>query len=177
MYIYSDRVDFTEVAQGILPEGYAHASGNGQYTVDKRQFYYAVRDQFLEKTGREITADYFSQTLLVKYMNQNPEETSHWKITASPRGTLSIANTGYDLASPAGLPPSKSICKKPARCAIHLTTLRTSGSMLNGRPLLKVKDTKVFSTSKKKASSPSFGKRTLRTASTWRSLAAKGNRW
>src|SRR5271167_1268551 len=66
-YIYSDRVDFTDVAQEILPEGYAHASGNGKYTVDKRQFYYAVRDQFLEKTGREIKADYFSQNLLVKY--------------------------------------------------------------------------------------------------------------
>src|SRR5215211_6555508 len=69
-YVYSDRVNFTEVAHEILPGGYAHASGNGKYTVDKRQFYYAVRDQFFEATGREITADYFSQTLLVKYMNQ-----------------------------------------------------------------------------------------------------------
>jgi hypothetical protein len=32
------------VADEILPGGYAHASGNGRYTVDKRQFYYAVRD-------------------------------------------------------------------------------------------------------------------------------------
>ena len=102
MYLYSDRVDFTEVAKEILPKGYAHASGTGRYTVDKRQFYYAVRDQFQEKTGREITADYFSQTLLVKYMNQHPEETVGWKITASPRGTLSIPNTGYDLRIPCG---------------------------------------------------------------------------
>ena len=65
-YIYSDRVDLTDVAAGILPVGYAFASGNGRYTVDKRQFYYAVRDQFREQTGREITADYFSQNLLVK---------------------------------------------------------------------------------------------------------------
>jgi hypothetical protein len=101
-YIYSDRVDFTEVADAILPRGYAHASGNGRYTVDKRQFYYAVRDEFLEMTGREITADYFSQNLLVKYMNQHPDVTADWKITASPRGTLTIPNTGYDLRIPCG---------------------------------------------------------------------------
>jgi hypothetical protein len=101
-YVYSDRVDFTDVAMTILPDGYAHASGNGKYTVDKRQFYYSVRDQFLAHTGREITADYFSQTLLVKYMNQNPKETAGWKITASPRGTLSIPNTGHDLRIPCG---------------------------------------------------------------------------
>jgi hypothetical protein len=101
-YVYSDRVNFTAVAHGILPRGYAHASGNGKYTVDKRQFYYAVRDDFLEATGREITANYFSQTILVKYMNQNPDETSHWKITASPRGTLTIPNTGDDTRIPCG---------------------------------------------------------------------------
>src|SRR5262249_7084079 len=40
--------------------------------------------------------------LLVKYMNQRPEETRNWKITASPRGTLTIPNTGYDLRIPCG---------------------------------------------------------------------------
>jgi hypothetical protein len=101
-YIYSDRVNFTEVCAEILPGGYAHASGDGKYTVDKRQFYYAVRDQFREVTGREITADYFSQTLLVQYMNQHPGETADWKITASPRGTLTIPNTGVDTRIPVG---------------------------------------------------------------------------
>src|SRR5262245_64921846 len=75
-HVYSGRVNFSDVAHMILPGGYAHASGNGRYTVDKRQFFYAVRDQFLAETGREITADYFSQNLLVKYMNQHPEETA-----------------------------------------------------------------------------------------------------
>src|SRR4051812_47578367 len=99
-YVYSDRVNFTEVAHEILPRGYAHASGDGKYTVDKRQFYYAVRDEFLETTGRQITADYFSQNLLVKYMNQNLRETASWKVTASPRGTLTIPNTGEDTRIP-----------------------------------------------------------------------------
>jgi hypothetical protein len=102
IYVYSDRVNFTEVAHDILAKGYAHASGKGRYTVDKRQFYYAVRDDFLKATGREITADYFSQTLLVKYMNQNPEQTAGWKITASPRGTLTIPNGEQKLRIPCG---------------------------------------------------------------------------
>jgi hypothetical protein len=101
-YVYSDRVDFTEVAHEILPGGYAHASGGGRYTVDKRQFYYAVRDDFLKATGREITGQYFSQNILVKYMNQHPAETAAWKITASPRGTIMIPNAGYDLRIPCG---------------------------------------------------------------------------
>jgi hypothetical protein len=101
-YVYSDRVNFTDVAAKILPRGYAHASGDGKYTVDKRQFYYAVRDEFLKETGREISADYFSQNVLVKYMNQHPEETARWKITASPRGTLSIPNAGFDCRIPCG---------------------------------------------------------------------------
>ena len=40
-HVYSDRVYFSQVAAEILPKGYAHASGNGQYTVDKRQLFYA----------------------------------------------------------------------------------------------------------------------------------------
>jgi hypothetical protein len=101
VHIYSDRVNFSAIASQILPGGYAHASG-GRYTVDKRQFYYACREAFRERTGREITADYFSQTLLVKYMNQHPEQTKDWKITASPRGTLTIPNAGHDLRVPCG---------------------------------------------------------------------------
>ena len=34
-YIYSDRVNFSDVGPEILPSGYAHASGDGRYTLDK----------------------------------------------------------------------------------------------------------------------------------------------
>jgi hypothetical protein len=117
-YIYSDRVNFTDVAGPILHAGYAHASGDGKYTVDKRQFYYAVRDQFLEKTGREIRAGYFSQNLLVKYMNQHPERTAPWKITASPRGTLTIPNAGpnRDVRIPCGTTAIAEYLKAAAKC-------------------------------------------------------------
>ena len=61
VYYYSDRVNFTDIAEKILPTAYLHASGNGKYTLSQRQFYYAARDAFNEATGREIDYSYFSQ--------------------------------------------------------------------------------------------------------------------
>jgi hypothetical protein len=104
-YVYSNRVNFTEVADGILPGAYDHASGDGKYTVDRRQLFYAAREEFRERTGREITAKYFSSNILVKYMNRHPNETAHWKVTASSRGTLMIPNAGYKVQIPCGTIP------------------------------------------------------------------------
>ncbi|MCC7337881.1 MAG: hypothetical protein IT422_22565 [Pirellulaceae bacterium] len=101
-YIYSDRINFTEIADEIIPAGYDHASGGGQYTVSMRQMYYACREAFKEKADREIEAAYFSQTLLRQYLNRNPEATATWKITADPRGTLTIPNTAHEVRVPCG---------------------------------------------------------------------------
>ncbi|MBL8815965.1 MAG: hypothetical protein JNL58_08030 [Planctomyces sp.] len=100
--IYSDRVDFTEVADSIIQAGYVHASGGGLHTVSMRQMYYACREPFREKTGREIESAYFSQTLLRQFLNRNPELTRNWKITADPRGTLTIPNAAYEVRIPCG---------------------------------------------------------------------------
>ena len=101
-YIYSDRVNFTDVAHRILPDAYEHASGNRRYTVSKRQMYYASREHFFRETGRRITAAYFSSTILVQYMNRHLSETASWKITADPRGKLTIANTAHNVSIPCG---------------------------------------------------------------------------
>jgi hypothetical protein len=100
-YVYSDRVYFTDVAASILPAGYDHASGGGQYTVSKRQLFYAVREPFRERTGRALTYGYFADTLLVQYRNRHPE-TASWKITADPRGTLTIPNADHEVRVPCG---------------------------------------------------------------------------
>ncbi len=100
-YVYSSRVNFTDITRIILPGAYLHASGDGQFTLGKRQLYYACRESFKERTGRELDYDYFSQTLLVQYMNRHPE-TADWKITADPRGTLTIPNAAYDVKIPCG---------------------------------------------------------------------------
>jgi hypothetical protein len=104
MYVYSDRVNFTDVADRILPQAYAHASGDGRYTVAKRQLYYASREEFRKRTGRKIESEYFGGTLLVQYMNRTPA-TASWKITADPRGTLTIPNAGHEVRVPCGTLP------------------------------------------------------------------------
>jgi hypothetical protein len=74
MYVYSDRTSHTWVCDRILPGAYAHASGDGKYSVSKRQFYYACRDQFKNETAEELLYEYFANTLLVWYMNRNPKK-------------------------------------------------------------------------------------------------------
>jgi len=100
-YMYSDRVYFTDVARQILPRAYRDASGSGQYPASKRQVYYAAREEFLKATGREITQQR-CDTLLLQYMNTHRGETSSWRVTADPRGTLLIPNTFRETRIPCG---------------------------------------------------------------------------
>ena len=100
-YVYSGRVNFTDVAHSILPAAYAHASGDGRYTVSTRTFLYACREQCRERTGRYLNYDYFAGNLLVKYLNGHPEADA-WKVTADPRGTFSIPHAGYEVRIPCG---------------------------------------------------------------------------
>jgi len=98
-YYYPERVYSTEVAEDILPDAYEHASGNGQYTVSKRQLYYASREKFLELTGHPISYKNFAQTVLVQYMNRHKPD---WKITADPRGNFEIPNAEHEIRIPVG---------------------------------------------------------------------------
>jgi hypothetical protein len=102
MYVYSDRTAHTWVCGRILPGAYAHASGDEKYSVSKRQFYYACRDQFKNETAEELLYEYFANTLLVWYMNRNPKKTARWRITADPRGNLIIPNASYEIRVPVG---------------------------------------------------------------------------
>lgn len=95
------RVSFTDVMGEILPAAYQHASGGGKHPVSKRQLYYASRQKFLELTGKPIDATYFSNKLLVQYMNRHPE-TESWDMTADARGTLTIPNASHDIRIPCG---------------------------------------------------------------------------
>jgi len=100
-YVYSDRVNFTDVAARIFPEAYRLASGDGSLPASKRQIYYAAREAFLRATGREIEQPRCNM-LLLQYMNTHREETSSWRVTADPRGTLFIPNTFSETRIPCG---------------------------------------------------------------------------
>jgi hypothetical protein len=99
-YIYSGRIHFTEIASEILPSAHEKASGSGAFTVSQRHMYYACRKEFQRLTGREITAEYFTNKILRTYLNRNPD--CDWKITADPRGNLTIPNAKTDIRIPCG---------------------------------------------------------------------------
>lgn len=100
-YMYSDRVNFTEVASRIFPEAYRLASGDGTLPASKRQIYYAAREAFHQATGREIKQQRCNM-LLLQYMNTHRALTSSWRVTADPRGTLFIPNTFQETRIPCG---------------------------------------------------------------------------
>jgi hypothetical protein len=100
-YVYSDRVNYTDVARNVLARAYDHASGGGRYSVSIRQFYYAARDDFEKLTGRPITHKTFA-SLLVTFTNRHPSIAGAWRVTADPRGTLIIPNTHHDVRVPCG---------------------------------------------------------------------------
>ena len=94
----SSRVNFTDCASDILPSAYAHASGDGKYSLPQRNFFYAAREDFRRATGREITFNHF-KTIMRQYMNRNGVA---WRVTADPRGNLQIPNTFGDCIIPCG---------------------------------------------------------------------------
>jgi hypothetical protein len=99
-YLYSDRVNFTDVVGIVLPPAYDHASGGGKYVVSKRQMYYAAREEFRKRTGREITSKR-CDSLLLQFMNRD-KRAAGWQVTADPRGTLTIPNTFAETRIPCG---------------------------------------------------------------------------
>ena len=127
-YMYSDRVNCTDVVDDILPGAYNHASGGGQYSVAKRQLYYACREAFRKATDRPLKYNYFS-TVLTKYLNQNPAETAGWKITADPRGTLLIPNAGHEVRIPCGTRNSQSPVS-PEESSAYLAGSRSASGWL-----------------------------------------------
>lgn len=91
-YYVSNRVNYTDVAEGLIAEAYDVVSGGGTLPAAARQLYYHSRDQFREKTGREISYTYFSQKLLRKFAPSDA-----W-ITFDERGTFMEPHTEKDVA-------------------------------------------------------------------------------
>lgn len=99
--MYSSRIAFTDVAKRVLQEAYQHASGGLEYPVSRRQLYYASRDDFQTRTGRQIAYGTFN-SLLTAFCNRHPSVVKDWRLTADPRGTLLVPNTYAETRVPCG---------------------------------------------------------------------------
>lgn len=93
--MWSGRVAFTDIARGIIDRGYSEVSSNGRYPAPQRNIFYAIREEFRERTDRELQWKYFTGKLLRKHLNL--PHTENWKVTRDPRGTLIEPHTKKEI--------------------------------------------------------------------------------
>jgi hypothetical protein len=72
-----------EAAAQIMEQAFMKVSGNGQYPANARQIMYAARPHIQNETGRELDDNYFTQTLLPDYIEENGV---NWDVVYDARG-------------------------------------------------------------------------------------------
>ena len=88
----------TEASTRVMQKAYLTASANGTLPANPRQIYYAARPEMLRLTElRQIESGYFTQTLLINYMNSHPDVTAGWNIAWDDRGHFSEPHTGREI--------------------------------------------------------------------------------
>ena len=87
-----------EAAYSVMEEAYLKASGNGALPANARQIMYAARGKILVLTGKtEFGDNYFTQTLLPDFQNDNPELTADWQVAYDARGHFIEPHTNYEI--------------------------------------------------------------------------------
>lgn len=77
----------------FMEAAYRKASSNGKYPAKARQVYYPIRGPVEAKTGQRLDSKYFSQTLISRYLADNPEQTADWDIVFDARGHFAEPHT------------------------------------------------------------------------------------
>jgi DNA topoisomerase VI subunit A len=93
--VWSGRIAFTAVARELIDYGYDEVSGSGALPAPQRNIFYAIREMFRERTGREVRWKYFTGKLLRAHLNL--PHTENWKVTRDPRGTLIEPHTQKEI--------------------------------------------------------------------------------
>ena len=76
-----------DAAAMVMEQAYLKASASGTLPANARQIYYAARGPILKATGREsLDSNYFTQTLLMGYVESHSGRTSSWNIVFDDRG-------------------------------------------------------------------------------------------
>jgi hypothetical protein len=86
------RETIKDVAWEIMPAAYAKASGGGRLPAHARQIMYAARGEIQRRTGRTLDDQYFCQTLLPDYIDEQTEATG-WDVVFDARGHFAEPHT------------------------------------------------------------------------------------
>jgi hypothetical protein len=79
-------ITIQEAAYQVMEEAYLKASAGGTLPAHARQIMYAARGKVQEITGRELEAQYFTQTLLPDYMRDYADRAAGWDVVFDARG-------------------------------------------------------------------------------------------
>jgi hypothetical protein len=115
--VRSARVTIRDAAFEVMEEAYLAASDNGSLPVKPRQIMYAARPKILRMTGEvELSGSYFSQRLLVDYMEEY--DCSDWDVIWDARGHFIEPHTGIE--TPLGtLEVRQYLGKRPSFKQVH----------------------------------------------------------
>ena len=84
-----------DAAASVMEQAYMAASANGTLPANPRQVMYCARPKILAITGRgNVDSQYFTQALLVDYVNEHPEECFGWDVVWDDRGHFVEPHTG-----------------------------------------------------------------------------------
>jgi hypothetical protein len=95
LYRASDYYNFKSAAFEVMEQAYMAASANGTLPTSARQVMYQARP-FVQKKmgGRQLNDQYFTQTLLPDYMEENGVD---WDITYDDRGHFTEPHTDHSF--------------------------------------------------------------------------------
>jgi hypothetical protein len=79
-----NRVTVKDAAWEIMERAYMQASADGALPANARQIMYAGRPYIMRRTGRALDDQYFTQTLLPDYVNEN--NIQDWDVVYDDRG-------------------------------------------------------------------------------------------
>jgi hypothetical protein len=83
------QLTIKQAAYRVMEQAYIKVSDNGRLPANARQIMYAARGGILRLTGKDKLDDqYFTQTLLPDFMDENPELTASWDVAYDDRGNF-----------------------------------------------------------------------------------------
>ncbi len=84
-------ISIKEAAAQIMEQAYLQASGGGTLPAKPRQIMYVARRHIQQVTGGELDGNYFTQTLLPQFMEENDVD---WDVVYDARGHFTEPHTG-----------------------------------------------------------------------------------
>lgn len=90
------QLTLVDAANQVMEEAYLQASGDKADPANARQVMYAARRRVLDLTSGKCwsNSSYFTQKLLPKFIDANPELTADWNVVFDARGRLIEPHTG-----------------------------------------------------------------------------------